>query len=65
MNILESDKKVHEMTPYRAGQLAELAGDLAKRMTTSRYGYLDWDEVEIVLNSLRNHFEAAHKKGEI
>lgn len=65
MNILESDKKAHEMTPYRAGQLAELAGDLAKRMTTSRYGYLDWDEVEIVLNSLWNHFEAAHKKGEI
>lgn len=65
MSILESDKTVREMTPYRAGQLAELAGDLAKRMTTSRYGYLDWDEVEIVLNSLRNHFETAHKKGEI
>ena len=59
---MESDKR--EMTPYRAG-IAVLAGDLAKRMTTSRYGYLNWDEVEIVLDSLRNHFEAAHKKGEI
>lgn len=64
MSILASDKNKKEMTPYRAGHLMEAAADLAKRMTT-RYGYLDWDDVLIVLDTLREHFESAHQKGEI
>ena len=43
VNILESGKKIN-ITPYRSGQLLELAGDLAKRMTASKYGYLTYDE---------------------
>lgn len=61
MSILESDKAI---TPYRAGQLADLAGDLAKRMTTSKYGYLTWDEVDVVMETLKTTMEESRKKGE-
>lgn len=62
---MEYDKKIKNITPHRAGQLMELAADLAKRMTISRYGYLEWNEVEVVLDTLRNCFESAHQRGEI
>ena len=53
------------ITPYRSGQLLELAGDLAKRMTASKYGYLTYDEIETVIDTLKAHFADARSKGEI
>lgn len=64
MSILAYDEK-KVITPYRAGQLLDLAGDIARRITVSKYGYLNWDEVTIVLDTIRIHFEQAHEKGEI
>lgn len=61
---MESGKKIN-ITPYRSGQLLELAGDLAKRMTASEYGYLTYDEIETVIDTLKAHFADARSKGEI
>lgn len=61
---MASDEK-KTITPYRAGQLLDLAGDIARRITVSKYGYLDWQEVTLVMDTLRAHFDHAHEKGEI